>query len=110
MNAHDDAPPAARPRTRKEARQRVRTMYPTPVAFIKRAIPPYEMLDEEQLVQIETHADRILQEIGMEIRGDEVAVRLWKNAGADIDGEWRVRVPMGLARQIVKRSAPAEFT
>ena len=55
------------------------------------------------------HADRILQEIGMEIRGDATAIRLWKDAGAEIEGESRVRVPMGLARQIVKRSAPAEF-
>ena len=60
-------------------------------------------------VQIETHADRILQEIGMEIRGDDAALRLWKEAGADIEGASRVRVPIGLARQIVKRSAPAEF-
>jgi trimethylamine--corrinoid protein Co-methyltransferase len=67
------------------------------------------MLREEQLVAIEAHADRILQEIGMEIRGDAVAIRLWKDAGAEIEGDSRVRVPTGLARQIVKRSAPAEF-
>ncbi len=67
------------------------------------------MLDEEQLVSVEHHADRILQEIGMEIRGDAEALGLWKNAGAEIRGESRVHVPLGLARQIVKRSAPAEF-
>jgi trimethylamine---corrinoid protein Co-methyltransferase len=87
----------------------VRAVYPAPVAFIQRAIPPYEMLEEEQLVSVEHHADRILQEIGMEIRGDAAALRLWKDAGADIRGESRVHVPLGLARQIVKRSAPAEF-
>jgi trimethylamine--corrinoid protein Co-methyltransferase len=100
---------AARARPRREGRQRVRPVNPMIAPFIKRAIPPYEMLDEEQLVAVERHADRILQEIGMEIRGDPAAIRLWKDAGADIDGESRVRVPMGLARQIVKRSAPAEF-
>jgi trimethylamine---corrinoid protein Co-methyltransferase len=67
------------------------------------------MLGEEQLTAVEQHADRILQEIGMEIRGDPAAIRLWKDAGADIEGESRVRVPTGLARQIVKRSAPAQF-
>jgi trimethylamine---corrinoid protein Co-methyltransferase len=67
------------------------------------------MLDEEQLVSVEHHADRILQEIGMEIRGDAAALCLWKAAGAEIRGESRVHVPLGLARQIVKRSAPAEF-
>jgi trimethylamine--corrinoid protein Co-methyltransferase len=67
------------------------------------------MLDEEQLVSVEHHADRILQEIGMEIRGDSEALGLWRNAGAEIRGDSRVHVPLGLARQIVKRSAPAEF-
>ena len=91
-------------------RQRVRAVHPAAATFITRVIPPYEMLDEEQLVNIETHADRILQEIGMEIRGDADAIRLWKEAGAEIEGESRVRVPRGLARQIVRRSAPKEFT
>jgi trimethylamine--corrinoid protein Co-methyltransferase len=91
-------------------RQRVRAAHPAAATFITRVIPPYEMLDEEQLVNIETHADRILQEIGMEVRGDADAIRLWKEAGADIEGDSRIRIPMGLARQIVKRSAPKEFT
>ncbi len=91
-------------------RQRIRAAHPATATFITRVIPPYEMLDEEQLVNIETHADRILHEIGMEIRGDADAIRLWKEAGADIEGESRVRIPMGLARQIVRRSAPKEFT
>jgi trimethylamine---corrinoid protein Co-methyltransferase len=91
-------------------RQRVRAAHPAAATFITRVIPPYEMLDEEQLVNIETHADRILQEIGMEVRGDADAIRLWKEAGADIEGESRIRIPMGLAREIVKRSAPNSFT
>ena len=90
-------------------RQRVRAVHPAAATFITRVIPPYEMLDEEQLVNIETHADRILQEIGMEIRGDADAIRLWKEAGAEIVGESRVRIPTGLARQIVKRTAPPQF-
>ncbi len=94
---------------RRENRRRARAVYPPPVSFIQRAIPPYEMLEEEQLVSVEHHADRILQEIGMEIRGDAAALSLWKEAGAEIRGESRVHVPLGLARQIVKRSAPAEF-
>jgi trimethylamine--corrinoid protein Co-methyltransferase len=91
-------------------RQRIRAAHPAAATFITRVIPPYEMLDEDQLVNIETHADRILHEIGMEIRGDADAIRLWKEAGADIEGESRVRIPMGLARQIIRRSAPKEFT
>src|SRR5450432_412036 len=105
----EDTPPAARPRSRKGRGPRVRTVHPAAAPFITRAIPPYEMLGEEPLADIERHADRILEEIGMEIRGDDAAIRLWKNAGAEIDGSCRVRVPAGLARQIVQRSAPAEF-
>jgi trimethylamine---corrinoid protein Co-methyltransferase len=68
------------------------------------------MLSSELLEEIEDHADTILQEIGFEIRGDADAIRLWRDAGASIEGESRVRVPKGLARAIVRRSAPAEFT
>ena len=52
----------------------------------------------------------LLEEIGLEIRGDADAIRLWREAGANIKDEWRVRVPQGLAREIVRRSAPGEFT
>ena len=103
----EHGPPAARSRPRKERVPRVRALHPAATAFITRAIPPYEMLGEEQLADIERHADRILEEIGMEIRGDDTAIRLWRNAGAEIEGECRVRVPAGLARQIVQRSARA---
>jgi len=94
---------------RRSGRQRQRAIHPAAATFITRASPPYEMLDEEQLVVIEQHADRILEEIGMEIRGDADAIRLWRAAGAQIDGETRVRVPVGLARAIVRRSTPNEF-
>lgn len=102
------APPGS-PRARKEHRARTRPAHPASAAFIERAIPPYEMLDEEALALIERHADLILEEIGMEIRGDPEAIRLWKDAGAEIAGETRIRVPAGLARALVKRSAPAQF-
>ena len=42
----------------------------------------------------ELHADCI-EEIGMEIRGDPDAIRMWKEAGADIERDTRVRVPAG---------------
>jgi trimethylamine---corrinoid protein Co-methyltransferase len=87
----------------------VRATHPAAGPFITRAIPPYEMLGEEQLVIIEQHADRLLEEIGLEIRGDGQALRLWKEAGASIEGETRVHVPAGLARQIIARSTPAQF-
>ncbi|HEY4443719.1 MAG TPA: trimethylamine methyltransferase family protein [Steroidobacteraceae bacterium] len=104
----DETPVPARPRTRRDSRHRVRAVHPAVAPFITRVLPPYEMLREEQLVAIEAQADRILQEIGMEVRGDAAAIQLWRDAGAEIEGE-RIRVPTGLARQIVKSSARAEF-
>ena len=70
---------------------------------------PYNLLDEENIARIEQHADKILSEFGIEIRGDEVAIDLFKQAGADCEGE-RLRFAPGLLQSIIKKSAPAEFT
>jgi len=78
--------------------------------YITRAIPSYELLSEEGLQAVERHADQLLEEIGFEIRGDAEAIELWRAAGAHIAGEWRVHVPAGLARSLIRRSAPAQFT
>ncbi len=79
-------------------------------AYITRTIPCYELLSEEGLQAVERHADQLLEEIGFEIRGDAEAIELWRAAGARITGEWRVHVPAGLARAIIRRSAPSQFT
>ncbi len=78
-------------------------------AYIKRKIPYYEILNEEGLELIEHNADTILEEIGIDFRDDAEALELWRNAGADVQGE-RVRFPRGLCRKLVKDSAPAIFT
>ena len=72
-----------------------------------RAIPQYQLLDENALNAIEDQADWILVNIGMEFRGDAEAVQLFKNAGADVSNE-RVRLKPGLAREICA-SAPSSF-
>jgi len=78
-------------------------------AFIERKIPYFEVLDEEGLQLIEENADTVLEEIGIEFRDFPQALALFKDAGADVDGE-RVRFPRGLCRSIIQRSAPAEYT
>jgi len=78
-------------------------------AFIDRKIPYYELLDEASLALIEHNADTVLEEIGIEFKEFPLALSLFKNAGADIDGE-RVRFPRGMCRSIIQQSAPAEFT
>lgn len=77
--------------------------------YIKRTVPVYEILNEEGLAQIEENAETILSEIGIEFRDDAESLALWKEAGADIDGEL-VRFPKGLCRKLIMDSAPAEFT
>ncbi|MFQ5954932.1 MAG: trimethylamine methyltransferase family protein [Kiloniellales bacterium] len=75
---------------------------------IRRKIPVMEVLDEQGLQLIENNAETILEEIGIEFRGDEEALALWKEAGAEVTGE-RVRVPRGLARRLIA-TAPQTFT
>ncbi|KIC44260.1 MAG: trimethylamine methyltransferase family protein [Ruegeria sp.] len=76
--------------------------------YIERNIPNFEILNEEALELIEANAETVLAEVGVNFVDNPGALELWREAGADIDGE-RVRIPRGLARQLIK-SAPSEFT
>ncbi|MGQ7843207.1 trimethylamine methyltransferase family protein [Granulosicoccus sp. 3-233] len=93
----------------REARRARAAAGTTAQAYIKRKIPYYEILNEEGLALIEHNADTILEEIGIDFRDDAEALVLWRNAGADVQGE-RVRFPRGLCRKLVTDSAPAIFT
>ena len=77
--------------------------------FLTRTLAPFEVLDDEGLSLIEENADTILQEVGLEFRGDADALRLFRDAGADVQGE-RVRFPRGMCRSIVQATAPRQFT
>ncbi len=77
-------------------------------AYVKRAIPYYEFLSEENLVRLEEQADWLIQEVGLEFRDDPRALKIWKQAGADVKGT-RVRLDKGMARELCK-TAPSEFT
>ncbi len=77
--------------------------------WIDRRIPCFEVLDTEALELIEHNADTVLEEIGIEFRDFPRALKLWKDAGADVDGE-RVRFPRGLCRALVQATAPREYT
>lgn len=80
---------------------------PAAPAFITRVIPEYELLGEEGLDLIEKNADTILRETGINFNYPP-ALRLFKEAGADVDGE-RVRFATGMCRKIIRDSAPAVF-
>ncbi len=82
---------------------------PVSPAYLTRKIPVYEILGEEGLTTIEENADTILEEIGIEFRDDPEALEIWKQAGANVNGE-RVRFPKGLCRQLITENAPSQFT
>ncbi|MGJ8546690.1 MAG: trimethylamine methyltransferase family protein [Sulfitobacter sp.] len=75
--------------------------------YIERNIPNYEVLTEEALQVIEDNAETVLEEIGVNFLDNPAALELWRNAGADVQGE-RVRIPKGLARKLCE-TAPSEF-
>ena len=109
MMGVEDAVSAKRTRSGgREARQRGR-VGPASPAYISRQIPPYEMLSEEGLRAIEEQADRILQDVGFEIRGDDVAIALFKAAGCDVVDGVRLIFPKGLVRSIIQKTTPREF-
>ena len=95
--------------TRKSRRRRKIT--PSVVAlspaYIQRKIPIYELLNEEEQQKLEDHADWILAEIGIEFRGDEEALRLFKDAGATVT-DTRVQFDKGHVRALCA-TAPREF-
>ena len=106
--------PQAETRSRRpsgrEAKRAARTAQAAAsVPYITRKIPVYEVLGSEGLELLERNADLILEEIGIEFREDPEVLKIWKDAGADVQGE-RVRMPRGLCRSIIQRSAPREFT
>ncbi len=77
--------------------------------YIQRKIPTFDPFSEEQLETIEANAETILAEIGIDFRDDPETLDIWRQAGASIDGE-RVRFEKGMLREIIQKSAPAQFT
>ncbi|MEP6266185.1 MAG: trimethylamine methyltransferase family protein, partial [Paracoccaceae bacterium] len=76
--------------------------------YIERNIPNFEILNEEALDTIESNAEIILEEIGVNFVDNPAALKRWKDAGADVQGE-RVHIPRGMARELCK-TAPSQFT
>ncbi len=93
---------------RQRGNRRQPNARPVGVPYIVRNIPTYDILSEENLLRIEATADRILAEVGIEFRDDEVALAHWKRAGARVDG-LKVTFEPGMLKEILA-SAPSEFT
>jgi len=92
----------------REIRRQARTRQGfAKLEYIRRKLPVIDLLSGEAVEAIEHNAETVLQEIGIEFRRDPESLRLWRAAGADVQGE-RVRMPRGLCRELL-RTAPREF-
>ncbi len=96
---------ATRRARREQRKQRAQAVAP---AYVTRQVPFVEYASEEGLAALEEQADWLIQEIGLEFREDPLALKIWKEAGADVR-DTRVRLPRGMARDLL-RTAPTEFT
>lgn len=81
---------------------------PAGPAFIRRQIPTFELLSEEGLALVESKADQLLAEVGIEFHDDAEALQLFAAAGATVVGQ-RVRFDPGHVRSLCA-TAPREFT
>ncbi len=91
------------------ARRAERTAYVDQFSrFITRNVPNFEILNLEAIELIEHNAETVLEEIGVKFVDNTNAIKKWKEAGADIDGE-TVKIPRGLARKLCS-SAPRKIT
>jgi len=92
---------------RQAARSAASAVHPP---YLTRTLPPVEMLDEAGLAQIEENAETILSEVGVSFQSFPSALKLWREAGAEVDDETElVKFPKGLCRRIVQESAPRSF-
>ena len=73
-----------------------------------RKVRPYELMDDEALATIETKADEILRDIGVEFRDDPKAIDAFRAWGADVEGD-RVRFAPGSCRELIGKHAPESF-
>ncbi len=94
-------------RGRIRRRNQPNTGAPVIIAGLRREIPTYEIATEEGLDIIEEKTDEILQEVGVDFRGDDAALEIWKEAGADVKGQ-RVRFDKGHIRSLLK-TVPSSF-
>ncbi len=81
---------------------------PISAPYIKRQLPFFDPLDEEQLNKIDDQVDWMLENIGFAFREDPNAIRIWQDAGVKVvedkvfaDAKW-------VRTQCAK--APSEFT
>ncbi|WP_306046678.1 trimethylamine methyltransferase family protein [Nioella sp. MMSF_3534] len=75
---------------------------------IRRVLPFFDVLDEDQIEKLEAQVDWILQDVGIAFRDDPQAIALWQREGARVEGDI-VRAPADWIRSLCAK-APSQFT
>ncbi len=98
--------------TRQSRRTRRSTASRKPAAaapaYIKRQLPFFDPLDEEQLVAIESQVDWMFENVGFAFRDDPEALKIWQAVGVKIDGDKVFADAQWIRAQCAK--APSQFT
>lgn len=91
------------------ARREIRTAIDVAMLpALKRNLPLTEPMNEEQVEAIDKASMDILEEVGVVFR-DPIAVKDWKEAGADVRADDRVHLDRGLVRELIT-TIPENFT
>ena len=69
--------------------------------------PVVDILDQTSIEKIHDTSMQVLEKIGIDFRGDEETLALWRQAGATVKGD-NVKIPRELAMELVS-FAPEEF-
>jgi trimethylamine---corrinoid protein Co-methyltransferase len=96
-----------RPVRRRRAHRPAGAISPQIITSARRNIPTYDLISTEGLEQIEARSEQLLQQIGVRFVEDPEALRLFHEAGAEVQGD-RVRFPPGLLRKALE-TAPKTF-
>lgn len=76
--------------------------------YISRRLATFSVLSTEGLELIETNAEAILKDTGMEFQGDPEILDIFRAGGCDVK-ETRVRFEPGFCRKTIQATAPREF-
>jgi trimethylamine--corrinoid protein Co-methyltransferase len=96
---------ARRARARRASVDTAHSSIPSP--YIKRTLPFFDVLDEDTIAKVEAQVDWIFEDVGIDFRDDPEALRIWTEAGANVQ-ECRVRADAQWIRSLCAK-APREF-
>ena len=82
-----------------------------PSPYIRRTLPYFDVLDDEQIHRLEGQVDWLIENVGIAFRDDPVALDIWRKAGVVPQGEHGdlIKADANWTRDMCAK-APREFT